>query len=66
MTPNDKSRNNPARCFPYASLAARFTDPTDRDRFATVSLGNRQRSPMVAFHAIARRTRSLVTEARTD
>lgn len=57
MTPNDTSRLTPEP-YPYAALARRFTDPADRDRFAAVVLGNRTRRPMVAFQAVAKRTRS--------
>jgi hypothetical protein len=45
--------------FPYAALAARFTDPADRDRFAIVALGRRLDNPQAAFNLVARSNRSL-------
>jgi hypothetical protein len=48
--------------FPYAALAARFTDPFDRDRFATVALGQRLNNPQRAFDVVARQIRSPATQ----
>lgn len=56
-----QSQGTPAMThYPYATLAARFTDPADRDRFATVALGMRAADPAIPFHAVARAARSPV------
>jgi hypothetical protein len=41
--------------FPYAALAARFTDQIDRDRAATLVLRRRAANPLAPFGLIARR-----------